>query len=466
MVFRRHLIGLGATILAPCPHDLECPMRNDWCHFAVRLPRSAAHRAAKGAKRGFEDEKFSYVVAVRAADPDRGAPRILRHPLVRPGHVRFQLCDPSGELREQTVARSDPALPNGAQALVGRSLRGVGRGRDPCRRRDSAARDSESDISRVTVSCEHPDYRRARSSGGLPEPARKRRSRTERCRNAYRTGKRTRACVSTPDRAFGAPWTLIGAVRARDARAGRGVMPSRSEAPPNVTATRPPDRLPLHHITTRGNNKRMIFEDDDDRVLFYRLLAAAITRHDVRVSPGRAARQPRAPAAGGEMAAVSAVMWFVSYRYARAFNLRHGRSDHLLGRRFHCSDVPDERAARAVCIYIAMNPVRAGLCRHPAEWSTVRSAPRSAPPSARSAPVGRLHRRAVRAARHELSQRRQGRTRTRPRWPAASRRHPAGRRPTHRRARPARPRGLRVHRRRDCAALRANRAHPPALVRD
>ena len=108
MAFRRHLIGLGATILAPCPHDLECPMRDDWCHFAVRLPRSAAHRAAKGAKRGFEDEKFTYVVAVREEDPDRGAPRILRHPLVRPGHVRFQLCDPSGRLREQTVARSDP----------------------------------------------------------------------------------------------------------------------------------------------------------------------------------------------------------------------------------------------------------------------------------------------------------------------------------------------------------------------
>ena len=108
MAFRRQLIGLGATILAPCPHDLECPMRDDWCHFAVRLPRSAAHRAAKGAKRGFEDEKFTYVVAVRDEDPDRGAPRILRHPLVRPGHVRFQLCDPSGDLREQTVARSDP----------------------------------------------------------------------------------------------------------------------------------------------------------------------------------------------------------------------------------------------------------------------------------------------------------------------------------------------------------------------
>jgi ribosomal protein RSM22 (predicted rRNA methylase) len=108
MGFRAHLIERGATVLAPCPHDLPCPMRDDWCHFAVRLPRSAAHRAAKGAKRGFEDEKFTYVVAVRDAPPDRGVPRILRHPLVRPGHIRFRLCEPDGVLREQTVARSDP----------------------------------------------------------------------------------------------------------------------------------------------------------------------------------------------------------------------------------------------------------------------------------------------------------------------------------------------------------------------
>jgi ribosomal protein RSM22 (predicted rRNA methylase) len=107
MTFRGHLIGLGATILAPCPHDRPCPMRDDWCHFAVRLPRSAAHRAAKGAKRGFEDEKFTYVVAVRAEDPDRGVPRVLRHPLVRPGHIRFRLCAQDG-LQEVTVARSDP----------------------------------------------------------------------------------------------------------------------------------------------------------------------------------------------------------------------------------------------------------------------------------------------------------------------------------------------------------------------
>ena len=104
---RARLIALGATILAPLSARRPLPAAGDWCHFAVRLPRSSAHRAAKGARRGFEDEKFCYVVAIREADRDRARPRILRHPLVRPGHVRFRLCTAAG-IEEATVARSDP----------------------------------------------------------------------------------------------------------------------------------------------------------------------------------------------------------------------------------------------------------------------------------------------------------------------------------------------------------------------
>ena len=32
--------------------------------------------------------------------------------------------------------------------------------------------------------------------------------------------------------------------------------------------------------------------------------------------------------------------------------------------------MPDSRAARAVSVYIALNPVRAGLCGHPAAWES------------------------------------------------------------------------------------------------
>jgi hypothetical protein len=69
------------------------------------------------------------------------------------------------------------------------------------------------------------------------------------------------------------------------------------------------------------------------------------------------------------MTEISTLLWFVSHRYALAYNQRHGRVNHLLGRRFHASEVPDRYVARAVCVYIAMNPVRAGLCEHPRDWA-------------------------------------------------------------------------------------------------
>ena len=78
----------------------------------------------------------------------------------------------------------------------------------------------------------------------------------------------------------------------------------------------------------------------------------------------------------GAITDVSTLLWFVSHRYALAYNQRHGRINHLLGRRFHSSRCPDALAARAVCVYIAMNPVRGGLCAHPRRLG-VRLVPRA-----------------------------------------------------------------------------------------
>src|SRR5579859_2556649 len=63
---RQQLIDTGAHILAPCPHDLSCPMSdNDWCHFSQRIARSQLHRQVKQATLSYEDEKFSYIAASR-----------------------------------------------------------------------------------------------------------------------------------------------------------------------------------------------------------------------------------------------------------------------------------------------------------------------------------------------------------------------------------------------------------------
>ncbi len=104
---RRQLIEWGAFIAAPCPHSGECPLqRPDWCHFAVRVDRTRAHRLAKGGELGYEDEKFSYVVATRSA-PSGALSRVLRHPLHSTGKAELKLCTPVG-LETVLVRKKQP----------------------------------------------------------------------------------------------------------------------------------------------------------------------------------------------------------------------------------------------------------------------------------------------------------------------------------------------------------------------
>ena len=114
----------AARIIAPCPHQKACPMAavGDWCHFSQRVERTSQHRQLKGGTLGYEDEKFSYLIAARpvAAKPD-GSPavsdgntdalpaisRIVRHPLKHSGHVKLSLCTPQGQIENRTIARSN-----------------------------------------------------------------------------------------------------------------------------------------------------------------------------------------------------------------------------------------------------------------------------------------------------------------------------------------------------------------------
>lgn len=104
---RDQLIAGGGFVTAPCPHDAPCPIpENDWCHFSVRLARSVAHRSAKQAALGYEDEKFAYV-AVSGQPTARADARIVRHPQTRPRVIQLELCTAAGNLRSVTVTKSD-----------------------------------------------------------------------------------------------------------------------------------------------------------------------------------------------------------------------------------------------------------------------------------------------------------------------------------------------------------------------
>ncbi len=107
---RAQLLAAGYRIAAPCPHQLGCPLdvAGDWCHFGARLPRSALHRQVKGTELSYEDEKFSYVAAVRldVGLPQLPASRVVRRPHRRKGLVTLDLCARDGQSRPELVSKS------------------------------------------------------------------------------------------------------------------------------------------------------------------------------------------------------------------------------------------------------------------------------------------------------------------------------------------------------------------------
>ncbi|MER5972206.1 small ribosomal subunit Rsm22 family protein [Streptomyces sp. NPDC002055] len=108
---RDRLIAAGLRVVAPCPHSAACPIERgrDWCHFAARVGRSSLHRQVKGGSLPYEDEKFSYVAAVRfpAATAEH---RVVRHPQLRKGQVLLDLCTADGALRRSTVTKRQGPL--------------------------------------------------------------------------------------------------------------------------------------------------------------------------------------------------------------------------------------------------------------------------------------------------------------------------------------------------------------------
>lgn len=124
----------------------------------------------------------------------------------------------------------------------------------------------------------------------------------------------------------------------------------------------------IYHVTRRSAGPIAMFRDDIDRTGFCNHLNRVVTRFDwvchsfclmtthyhLLVSVEQDALQPGMHALNGP--------------YAQAFNLRHGRNGHLRGSPYGARLIADDDDLLGVVRYIALNPVRGGLCAHPADW--------------------------------------------------------------------------------------------------
>lgn len=87
-------------------------MSGSWCHFTQRIELNQFQNELFNLPKGFEDQKFTYLVVRRGKRPSLDSsesfywPRIARPPLKRNGHVILDVCSPRGQLERFVSAKS------------------------------------------------------------------------------------------------------------------------------------------------------------------------------------------------------------------------------------------------------------------------------------------------------------------------------------------------------------------------
>lgn len=124
----------------------------------------------------------------------------------------------------------------------------------------------------------------------------------------------------------------------------------------------------LYHVIARGNNRTVIFRVDDDRATFKRTLAAVVSRYSWLCHAYCLMDNHYHLAVETPLANLPRGMRQLNGVYAQRFNRRHDRCGHLFEARYRAILVEKESHLFAICRYVVLNPVRAGLCRRPEDW--------------------------------------------------------------------------------------------------
>ena len=115
---RELVLARGGHVVAPCTHDMACPVKgDDWCHFDVQVERSALHRAVKSGSLSHETGKFSYVALSRRDLGPRLGGRIVRRPIRGSGHAHFDVCA-AGAIERVTISKRQGAVWRAARDLA------------------------------------------------------------------------------------------------------------------------------------------------------------------------------------------------------------------------------------------------------------------------------------------------------------------------------------------------------------
>jgi len=130
-----------------------------------------------------------------------------------------------------------------------------------------------------------------------------------------------------------------------------------------------------YHVTSRGNEQRAIFYEDNDRIAFLRFLGETARRFGWSITAWVLMTNHFHLVLQTPDPNLSKGMQWLNGTYAAWFNRRHDRSGHLFQGRFKAFVIEKETYYAEVLRYVVLNPVRANLVAHPADyrWSSYRA---------------------------------------------------------------------------------------------
>ena len=124
-----------------------------------------------------------------------------------------------------------------------------------------------------------------------------------------------------------------------------------------------------YHVGTQGNNKRSIFLDDYDRKRFLLLLGNVVRRYAWSLyAYCLMGNHYHLVLRLSERGALSRGMCELNTAYARGFNARYRRINHLFGKRFWSELITSDSYLLGAIRYVVQNPVRAGFCASCEDW--------------------------------------------------------------------------------------------------
>jgi putative transposase len=124
-----------------------------------------------------------------------------------------------------------------------------------------------------------------------------------------------------------------------------------------------------YHVTTKGIASQRIYASEHDRTDFLELLDQITTRFGWRCLSYCLMDNHFHVLVQTPQPNLSRGVQQLKARYAQAFNARYGRAGPLFAGRFKARLIQKDAHLLEVFRYIALNPVRAGLCADPSAWA-------------------------------------------------------------------------------------------------